>query len=243
MDSRITSSAPSSFDDEAFESWRAKHPGGLYSQFSAEKVAGALRKGRSHPTHGTRLDFAGDWWDAGRRVFEELLDFYPVAEQAVVCDYGCGSLRVGAHFIKRQPPSAFIGLDVTDDFIDMGRTLIGPNLINEKNPQLGSISALIEAAEAANVNYLYSTHAAIHVHPQEKRVYIENLKRIAHRPGSIVVFDALITRKQVRFRNSGWGWPVRFYLEAMAPLRLVDFRCRCERAGVGQEYCLAFQRD
>jgi SAM-dependent methyltransferase len=238
----MTSKEQPKFDQEAFETWLSTHPGGKYSQFSAAKVAYSIRKGRPHPTLGPRLQREGDWWDAGKPIFNEILDFYPIAETAKVCDYGCGSLRISGHFIKRQPRDCFFGLDVTEDFIAYGRELIGPELIKEKRPQLGAISKKIDEAVAYNADVLYSTHVAIHVHPDEKRGYIDNIKRIAHRPGATIVFDALIAKQPVRFRNSGWGWPIGFYLEAMEPLRLIGIAYRREREDVGQEYFLAFQR-
>jgi len=238
----MTANVQPEFDEEAFEAWLAKHPGGVYSQFSAAKVQSALRKGRAHPTLGSRLETPGDWWEAGKPIFEKLLDLNPVPEAAKVCDYGCGSLRVGAHFIKRQEPGCFIGLDVTQDFIAYGRELVGQELVDSKRPRLGAISEMIDEAAAFDVDLLYSTHVAIHVHPHEKAAYFENIKRIAHKPGGVIIFDALIVKEPIRFRRSGWGWPIDFYLSSMRPLRLIHLAYSRERAAVGQQFFLVFQR-
>lgn len=232
----------SSFDDAAFAKWLERHPGGRYSQFSAQKVAAGLKKGRTHPTLGPQLQFQGEWWDAGLAIFNELLALYPIPETAKVCDYGCGSLRIGAHFIKRQPVDCFAGIDVTEDFINYGKTLAGQDLINDKRPILGTLSKQIDTVVNWNCDVLYSTHVAIHVHPDEKKQYLDNLKRICHKPGSTIIFDALISRTNVRFRNSGWGWPIRFYIESMAPFVLSEIAYRRPREDVGHEYFFAFQR-
>jgi SAM-dependent methyltransferase len=205
-------------------------------------VAYSLRKGRAHPTLGLNLQAEGDWWDAGKPIFNRVLDLHPITEAAKVCEYGCGSLRVGAHFIERQSRDCFFGLDVTEDFIAYGRELIGPTLLEDKRPRLGTISKKIDEAVAFDVDMLYSTHVAIHVHPDEKQTYIDNIKRIAHKPGSTIIFDALIVRQHVRFRNSGWGWPMDFYLKAMEPFQLVHIAYSREREGVGQQFFLVFQR-
>ncbi|HTO32886.1 MAG TPA: class I SAM-dependent methyltransferase [Pararhizobium sp.] len=230
------------FDDAAFAEWLKKNPGGEYSLFSARKTAAGISKGRPHPTLGPRLQVDSDWWEAGKPIVNELLEFHRISETATVCDYGCGSLRIGAHFLKRQPKGCFFGLDVTEDFISYGRELIGADLLEEKRPTIGSIKSTLDKVIAAQCDVLYSTHVAIHVHPDEKTTYLNNLKEICHKPGSTIIFDALISKDRVRFRNSGWGWPIKFYVEAMAPFVLSGLSYRRPRENVGHEYFFAFER-
>ena len=242
MPSFVVKSHPAEarFDDEAFGNWLQKHPGRPYSEFSAQKVASGLRKGTPHPTLGRNLTAGGEWWDAGRPVFEELLALHNTPEDAKVCEYGCGSLRVGAHFIRRQPARSYFGLDVTGDFIKHHQ--IDETLWNEKQPETGRIADQIGDAEAFGADLLFATHVAIHVHPEEKQAFFENIKKIISRPGGLIIFDALIAKEPVRFRNSGWGWPIGFYLAGMQPFKLIHMQYRRDREDVGQEFFFVWQR-
>jgi hypothetical protein len=138
-----------------------------------------------------------------------------------VVDYGCGSLRVGAHFIRDHDPECYFGLDVTNDFYEYGKELIGEELLRQKRPRIATICPeSLEAAAAFAPDILVSTACAFHVHPDEKGVYIENIKRIAHRPGARIVFDTKLMPHLQRYNDAAWARPLDFYTEAMAPMTL-----------------------
>ncbi len=230
------------FDHDQFTAWRAKNSEGSYSQFSVEKIAASIAEGRPHPTLGPNLSTSNDWRSAGIPIFNQVMEMSQIPADAKVCEYGCGSMRIGVHFIERQPPGHYCGLDVTEDFIDYGRRLIGQNLLHAKRPLLGSIADNIDQAVQFDSQILFSTHVAIHVHPGEKMQFFRNIKKIAHSSGSTIIFDALISPQPVRFRNSGWGWPIGFYLENMQPFKLVSIIYRRDRDDFGQEFFFSFRR-
>ena len=232
--------------DAAFEAWRLKHPGGRFSEFSAARIASALKKGRPHTSLGPNLTKPGGWWNAGAGLFREGLAQHTPAPTDRICDYGCGSLRIGAHFIKRQAPDTFWGLDVTDDFLAYGPDLIGPELMAEKRPRLGTIDALLDQAIAADIDLVLSTVTAMQVHPDEKDEYLSNLKRLAHRPGAHVQVMVVLGDEAIRYRRTAWAWPLSFYEAAMQPMRLVSNVHRVDQAEgdltLGNHYLL-FRRD
>ena len=241
--------------DQIFDEWKRKYPNGKFSDFSARRVVSALRNGKEHPALGENLR-SGDWWKDGiyhfnltTKFFSQLMDIESISEDAIVCDYGCGSLRIGAHFIKRQSPGCFIGMDVSNDLLSFGVDKLG-NLVSEKAPILGTIREKLSNAIELNVDLLFSINVSYHVHPEEISVYYNNLKKIAHKPGSIVVLHVCVSKKDstskpIRFQRSGWAWPLDFYIKMMRPLMLkmvlYDKTFTRNNISLGRLY-LAFQR-
>lgn len=207
--------------DEAFEAWRANRPGSKFSDFSLRRIISGLRSGRAHDTLGPNLSGGKNWAEAGRPMFEAILAMHPLPATARVCDYGCGSLRVTSHFISRQDRQCVFALDAVSDFMKIGKDLLGQEILLEKLPRFGVISARLEIAAAFRPDLVYATSVARHVHPEEKSDFIDAMKRIAGKPGSVAIFDAYVADKETRFARSGWAWPLDFYLDAMAPLKLI----------------------
>ncbi|MFI0849481.1 hypothetical protein [Mesorhizobium sp. IMUNJ 23232] len=207
--------------DEAFEAWRAKQPGSKFSEFSLRRIINGLRKGRVHDTLGSNLSGEESWAESGRSMFETILAMHPLPANARVCDYGCGSLRVTSHFIRRQDRLCVFALDAVTDFMKIGKELLGEHVLQEKLPRFGVISARLENAAAFRPDLVYATSVARHVHPEEKPDFIDAMRRIAGKPGSVAIFDAYVADKETRFARSGWAWPLNFYLDAMAPLKLI----------------------
>ncbi|MDQ6437583.1 class I SAM-dependent methyltransferase [Mesorhizobium sp. LHD-90] len=156
----------------------------------------------------------------------EIRQQFPISETAKVCDYGCGSLRIGAHFITSQAPGSYFGIDVSEDFIAYGKELLGEQLLLAKRPRLGKISTELDEVAAAGVDLLFSTDVASHVHPDEKPEYFDNIKKIVHRTGSAAVILAITAERTVRYQRSGWAWPLGYYEESMRPLSLTKDRFR-----------------
>lgn len=208
--------------DEIFEAWRAKRPGSKFSEFSLRRIVNGLRKGRVHDTLGSNLASEENWGGAGRSMFETILAMRPLPASARICDYGCGSLRITSHFIRRQDRQCVFALDAVSDFMKIGKELLGEQVLQEKLPRFGVISARLESAAAFKPDLVYATSVARHVHPEEKSYFVDAMKRIAGKPGSVAIFDAYLAEKETRFARSGWAWPLNFYLNAMAPLKLID---------------------
>jgi cyclopropane fatty-acyl-phospholipid synthase-like methyltransferase len=210
-----------------FEKFRAAKPRGSFAEYYVADIVTKIRAGREHTSLGAQLlsktpgkevDFA----TAGERTFKSLSRNADLKADQRVIDYGCGSLRVGLHFIRFLNPDNFMGLDVTTDFIDIGKELIGRQLLDEKRPRLAAISeGSLSGAEAFGADLVYSTAVCCHVHPDELPAYFGNLRRLAAKKGATLLFNGMMADRPVRYRKTGWAWPLERYIELLKPLTFV----------------------
>ena len=217
-----------SFDrhDAQFAVWRAGHPGGTYAAFLTERVTADLRTGRAHTTLGPRLKDCDDWWSHGRPLFEELLAVAPLPETARVVDYGCGSLRIDAHYIRRQAPGCYMGLDLDRTYLAWGRELAGEALLAEKRPRLGLIAGLMPEAATFGAGLVISVLAAPQVHPDEVDAFYGDLRAAAAASGCRVVLTANIADRMIRYAPAGRAWPIERFDAWMHPLTRIGLHHR-----------------
>ena len=206
--------------DKAFEKWRESHSGKMFSDYSLSRLVSTLKKGHAHPTLGANLVGKAEWATAGRTMFETILGLSSISPDARICEYGCGSLRVTHHFIRRQDPGCVFGLDVIPHFIQMGKQLMGQEVFVEKKPILGIRSAALQEAISFEADLVYATSVARHVHPEEKPTFFKDLIALSRKVRCAVIFDAWLMDRPTRFARSGWAWPLTFYIENMSPLVL-----------------------
>ncbi len=213
--------APYDALEPRFVLWLEKNPGGTYAQYQTSRELISLGKGKDHATLGKKLrKYPDNWWDAGIEGFARLKRMSKLKPDDRVVDYGCGSLRIGGHFIRFLDPERYFGVDVTDGFYEMGKDLIGPEMVAEKRPRFAVIGdASVAAAAAFAPDIVYSTAVSYHVHPSETPVYYGNLQRIAAKPGARLFFDVSIS--DVPLRNKSWCWPLDFYVKSLPELEFV----------------------
>ncbi len=177
--------------DVRYRAWSRANPGKTYGDYYGARLSARLEKGGSHKTLGAvahwdrlKTDEARDW---ALREFAERgsghRDWFfsrGVTPGMSCVDYGCGSLRIGQHFIRRLDAGNYFGLDVVDKFWRDGLTLIEPETLAEKRPAFAVIrpEGLAEAA-ARKPDLVYSTAVLQHVPPAELKLYFRNLASIA----------------------------------------------------------------
>ena len=241
--------------DKGFEDYKRSNPGATFAQFYVDKALRTINAGDAHSTLGTRLydkrpesQGESDFREAGRAAFARYRKLLKMNPQHKLVDYGCGSLRLGIHFIEYLEAGNYMGLDVTRDFIDIGVSA-AKDLVARKYPELDAISpASLAMAAAFEADFVVSNAVSYHVHPDETDDYFANLARICAKPGARLMFDAKLADEPVRFRERGWAWPLRFYVERLAPLSFVTAHklstIKDERAGVApmQSAVLEFRR-
>jgi hypothetical protein len=102
-------------------------------------------------------------------------------------EYGCGSLWCAEPFIRHMQPNRFIGLDVTDEFYELGRQRLG-DLLGEKQVRLSVISrrTLAEAA-ALRPDFVFSHRVLHHVPERGLARYFRNICSLASERTVLVI--------------------------------------------------------
>jgi hypothetical protein len=160
-----------------------------------------------------------EFWASGEARAKRLLA--GVEPRHNVVEYGCGSLRIAAHFIRHLDPGRFFGLDVVAGFYEAGMIAIGTALAAEKVPRLEVIGEdSLAAAQALGADLVYSNVVCSHVHPDEIENYFHNLARLAQRPGARLIFNAELCEHPHRYAFDGWAWPLEFYKQSLSALTL-----------------------
>jgi hypothetical protein len=209
-------------DESRFQNYRRQHPAATRAQFHMEQVLREVRQGASHHSLGTNLGGGQEFWDAGASKAARYMRLAALRRSDKVVDYGCGSLRIGAHFLRFLDPGCFWGLDVTNGFYEIGKTEIGDALICQKSPRLGVISEdEIAEAEKFGADLVYSNAVCYQVHPEEQKTYFGNLTRIASKPGCQLIFNCMLADPPVRYSHRSWAWPLDTYKTALSALDFV----------------------
>ncbi|HWD28511.1 MAG TPA: hypothetical protein VG387_15175 [Rhizomicrobium sp.] len=218
---------PQELRNRRFKEYQARNPGTTYAQWLHGAAVNHVKQGLQHATLGSNLN-KGEWWEAGRPAFERYRRVTGIQPDAKMVDYGCGSLRIGGHFIRYLAPERYYGLDVTTALIESGKELVGPELLAEKRPRFGAIEPqALKSAAAFGADCVISTAVCYHVHPDEAPVYFGNLRQLAAKADAKLLFDAVIS--DAPSAESALAMPVDYYVKALAPLVFVDFHVSAKR--------------
>jgi len=202
-------------EDVSWLFWKLSNPRAPFSKFYADSIERKLNRGRPHKTLG-QYAFSRDSVIVGlgdriKQFPEEGLNKYNYIAQFLrspddtVVDYGCGSLRIGQHFIKSQVSHRFWGLDVTDRFYNDGLALIPPEVVDTKQPQFRKIDASsLAEVRASEPDLLYSVAVMKHVPPGELEVYWQNMLGLL-RPGATAVIYGEISDTGIRNAAKNWA--------------------------------------
>jgi hypothetical protein len=213
--------------DASFARFQRDNPGATFGHFYAATALAKINAGKPISSLGPLLRNAHDGAErtfetAGAQNFRNTVERFGIEPHHKLIDYGCGSFATGMHYIRFLDPGNYFGLDVTPSFIDIGKSLIGVDLLEEKRPHLAAIGeqSLSEAIEFA-ADFIVSNAVAYHVHPSELSGYCTNLVRLAAKPGCRVIFDVRLSDTEQRYRLAGWSWPLTRFVESLRPLTLV----------------------
>ncbi|MFT4664319.1 MAG: hypothetical protein ACI8YQ_001250 [Polaribacter sp.] len=158
-----------------FRDWSKGNPQKNFGAFYVEREAVKAKDQTSeHVSLGTNLN-TGDFKKAGLDKYEKLKN-WGLRERHVCVDYGCGSLRIGQHVIKALAPGHYYGLDITDQFFNIGKEMLGQELIQQKKPQLSIIGdSVLDTIANRGVDYIFSNGVLIHVPPFELTNYFTKI--------------------------------------------------------------------
>ncbi len=202
--------------------YKKENPAASYAEWSVAAQLASLNRGGDHATLGPKLRKYSNWWDAGKNAFDRHLRWFHIAPHNRLVDYGCGSLRIGGHFIRHLAPEHYFGLDVVTGFIDMGKELIGEEMMAEKKPRFEVIGeATVAEAAAWGADIVCSNAVSYHVHRDEAGTYFGNLAKIAGKPGTLLFFDASVSDTPVD--DLQLSMPLDYFKTALPGLDFVRF--------------------
>lgn len=207
--------------DKIYTDWKAQNPDRNFSYFSTRRGVKHIAAGKVHDTLGPYLPDGQDWFEDGYGTFLSILEQAAIPETAKVCEIGCGTLRVGVHFIIRQPIGSYFGLDVVSGYYKVGIDMIG-DLMDGKKPHFGIFENRAKAAADWGPDLVYSTAVSLHVPPEEEQEHFGMLRNLAAKDGARVVFQAYLADEPVRFARSGWARTLEQYCDLMRPFELIS---------------------
>ena len=145
-----------------YRDWSKSNPQKSFGAFYVEREAPKVNDQNSeHVSLGSNLN-TGDFDKAGLDMYKKLKG-WGLQEQHVCVDYGCGSLRIGQHVIKALNLGNYYGLDITDQFFNIGKEMLGQKLIQQKKPQISIIDdRLLDTIANRGVDYIFSNGVSLH---------------------------------------------------------------------------------
>ncbi len=201
--------------DRRSAAWRRRNPGKPFSDYYADHVRAHLDRGKPHPTLGsqgftTEVGSHVDWDRAnfGTRGVNAWREYLGAGIEPTMraVDYGCGSLRVGQHAIRFLDRGNYWGIDVSQSFIDDGRNLLDPSLIEDKRPRTSAISdELIELIAQWEPQFIFSHTVLQHVPEAELGVYFGRLAAMMG-PGSKAVIEFMAAPRTRRLKAMSWAY-------------------------------------
>jgi SAM-dependent methyltransferase len=210
--------------------WRWRNPDANHGDYYAARIERRLDRGLGHATLGlrererpadsSRGSGAGnlDAWQRGTGTFR-FLKAYGLTPLHKVVDYGCGSLRIGMHFIDHLAPRKYWGVDVTRRFFEDGLRLLDPRMVAEKAPRLDAISeATLRDVQDWQPDWVFSISVLMHVPPAEVEDFLRKITDLLT-PGAraVILFDR--TEHNAQTAPMSWTFSEAFLCEA---LRRID---------------------
>jgi SAM-dependent methyltransferase len=186
----VTSAAPGL----KYTMWSMRNPGRTFKDYYVEGVSRALDGTVKHPTLGPHRNLAPKRI-VGRHV--ELRDLIArgVSPKDVFVDYGCGTLRLGGLLIEYLDADRYVGLDIDERILAVGRTQISPEVIATKRPLLDVISKeTLSRVAAKGPKWVCSMGVLQHVPPRELGDYFQSLSILIHAGASGFVNAKLAPR-------------------------------------------------
>lgn len=213
--------------DRQFQAWKAKNPDGRFSDYFNAVHVPKIAAGGAHATLGTNLKNQ-DWQSFGHAPFELLKAVYcevsgqdALPRETILCDYGCGTLRVGGHIMPYLDPGHYIGLDISQDLVDLGADTWS-EVVQARTPLLGTLDAGLEAAVEKAPDIVFAVNVVCHIHPEESDRFYANIKALLHKPGAMALLHVLTYDRPIRYKESGWAHPMPYYDAQLAPLQRVS---------------------
>ncbi|MGH6892788.1 MAG: class I SAM-dependent methyltransferase [Dongiaceae bacterium] len=214
------------------------HPTAPYEEYYVHRVLSKVRSGRGHPAIGS----------AARplRRESELLDFlvkHGLRSSDLAVDYGCGSLRLAPPLIAFLEPGKYWGMDLAQEFLDLGWNRLDRELVRVKQPRLDIISSeAIRRARAERPRFVISWHVCSKVPDSRFDAYIGNIADLLT-PGATALVHFPEAAQRRKLTGLAWAIPREQF---KAAVRRVNAQIACsfgtvvegETDGIRQSYAI-----
>ena len=202
-----------------FAQWLKNNPERSFQDYYGYVIGQSLDQGLAHPTLGKNLIAGRVYGEHGKGMLKRLISL-GLKQNHICVDYGCGSLRIGCHFIRHLDSGCYWGLDVNERFLRDGEELIGQDLRLRKSPNLHLISdETIAQARTARPRFIFSKSVLLHVHPNELATYFDRITRLMAKHTKAVI-DATIAEQTVQIEALSWA-----YSKTMLEDMIAGFGC------------------
>lgn len=146
--------------------------GEAFRKMYANMVVNRIKKGYIHATLGPKLQPFR--WENARNNCAGLMAL-GIKPSDVVVDYGCGTLRIGRFFINELDAGNYIGLDIDQRILDIGREILDPEQV-AKEPQLKVISGdTLRQAADLKPRLIFAKGVIHHVPPADLDECLANI--------------------------------------------------------------------
>lgn len=193
--------------------WRATHPTSPYEQYYVHRVLSKIKTGQGHPAIGPTA--------RPLRERSELLDFlqrHGAQASDLVIDYGCGSLRLAPPLIAFLEPGKYWGMDLAQEFLDLGLSHLDQQMTREKRPQLDVIAPdVIARAAVAKPRFIASWHVCSKVPENRFDAYLGNIVAMMS-PGATALIHFPETVERRKLTGLAWAIPRSRFPETLARL-------------------------
>ncbi|MCW5713097.1 MAG: class I SAM-dependent methyltransferase [Bauldia sp.] len=161
-----------------------------------------LNAGKTHASLGPKLKPGSA--ERAQRTLDRLVERGLQPEDTFI-DYGCGTLRVGALLINYLAPDRYIGLDIDQRLLDLGREMLSAEVTSEKRPTLRVISPeTIDEVAARRPDWIFSNGVVQHISPEDLKVYFANMRTLATTQTKICIKVSKLEEKSARKSPNTW---------------------------------------
>lgn len=197
------------FDKMRFIKWYLTSKDRSYHNFYIKTIIDNIEDGHPHPTLGKKIKDIEKFKETAK-IEKQLLIENGLKTSHLFVDFGCGSLRLGSELISYLNSNKYIGLDMTDYFINMGKESLSKELLKEKNPTFKIInSETISELQTSGVNFLMSAAVLIHIPENELNQYFKNIITLIGKNGKAYV-DFVKSDRIVKASQSTWLYPLEY---------------------------------
>jgi SAM-dependent methyltransferase len=178
---------------------REKTPPESFQSCYVEAVLRKIKNGAPHASLGRNISDSSK--KEAYETFKYLLS-YNITPSEVVVDYGCGTLRVGRHFIKHLGAGNYIGMDLDERILNTGALLLADTEITSKKPILLTINENnLEQVAAKRPRFIFSRGVLHHVPPTELDQFFRNISYIGENAIILIEVKRGFTTEQISKRS------------------------------------------